>query len=244
MRYGVRKGQVSYGEAIGILLIENYVPFIPGDVANATTYRYPVRFQRIEGASVERLFSGDLSLYENVRKAAIELKQEGVRAVTGDCGFLAVHQQQLADELLLPVFLSSLMQIPFISQITGNRQKIGIITADSASLSAQVLSSAGVSPDLQKRLAVRGLEDSVPFRQAVVEETGFLDASEIEQAVVLRALELKQESSIGALLLECSLLPPYAAAVQEAVELPVFDYVTMIDYVYSSVVKRRFDGFM
>ncbi len=244
MRYEVRKGQVSYGEAIGILLIENYVPFIPGDVANATTYRYPVRFQRIEGSSVERLFSGDLSLYEKVRKAAFELKREGVRAVTGDCGFLAVHQQQLADELLLPVFLSSLMQIPFISQIIGSRQKIGILTADSASLSSQVLSSAGVSLDLQKRLAVRGLEDSVPFRQAVVEETGFLDASEIEQAVVLRALELKQENSIGAFLLECSLLPPYAAVVQEAVGLPVFDYVTMIDYVYSSVVKRRFDGFM
>jgi len=45
-------------------------------------------------------------------------------------------------------------------------------------------------------------------------------------------------------LMESSVYPPYGAAVQEAVNLPVFDYVTMINYVYSSVVKKRFHGFM
>jgi hypothetical protein len=40
------------------------------------------------------------------------------------------------------------------------------------------------------------------------------------------------------------MLPPYGAAVQEATGLPVFDYVTMIDYVHDTVVKRRFKGSM
>ncbi len=42
-----RKGQASSGEAIGILLLDTSVPFIPGDVANATTYDFPVRFQNV-----------------------------------------------------------------------------------------------------------------------------------------------------------------------------------------------------
>jgi hypothetical protein len=32
--------------------------------------------------------------------------------------------------------------------------------------------------------------------------------------------------------------------VREATGLPVFDYLTMIDFVYSAVVKRNFQGFM
>ena len=48
MIYRVKNRQVSYGEAIGIILLENYAPFIPGDVANASTYDSPVRFQRVE----------------------------------------------------------------------------------------------------------------------------------------------------------------------------------------------------
>jgi hypothetical protein len=32
--------------------------------------------------------------------------------------------------------------------------------------------------------------------------------------------------------------------VQEATGLPVFDYSTMIDYVFSAVVRKRFEGYM
>jgi len=53
-----------------------------------------------------------------------------------------------------------------------------------------------------------------------------------------------RDSSIKAMLLECSLLPPYAEAVQAAVRLPVFDYISMINFVFSAVVKRPYQGFM
>ena len=51
-----------------------------------------------------------------------------------------------------------------------------------------------------------------------------------------------KDPSIRAILLECSLLPPYGAAVQAAVNLPVFDYITMIKFVFSAVVKKRYRG--
>ncbi|RKX79079.1 MAG: aspartate/glutamate racemase family protein [Spirochaetes bacterium] len=243
MIYRVKEGQVSYGEAIGIILLENYAPFIPGDVANATTYSYPVRFQRVEGFTVERIFKHDLTLLDSIIDAAKALVREGVRAVTGDCGFMAIYQDKLADTLDVPVFMSSLLQIPFILSIIGQKRRIGIVTASAPSLNEFVFNKIGIH-DLS-RLVIGGLEDKPNFASAALREEGFLDSEKVEGEVVSVAKELaEREPDMGAILLECSLLPPYGAAVREALELPVFDFVTMIDYVFSAVVKKRFKGFM
>jgi len=241
--YTTQKGQVSSGEAIGILLLDTSVPFIPGDVANATTYAFPVRFQKVRGFSVRRALSRDPSVYEGLREAAVDLVQQGVRAVTGDCGFMGVHQKKLACELDVPVFLSSLLQIPFISLLNGDNAKVGIITADSKSLSSDLLAAVGVSDPTN--LVIGGLEDRQQFYQFAIEETGSLDTAAVEKEVVGLAREMVADNPrIRALLLECSLLPPYAAAVQDAVNLPVFDYITMIKFVFSAVVKKRYTGFI
>lgn len=243
MIYPVKQGQVSYGEAIGILLLENYAPFIPGDVANATTYSYPVRFQRVEGLTVERIFKHDLSYLEPMVKAGQELVHEGVRAITGDCGFMAIFQDELADRLGVPVFLSSLLQIPFISRIIGKGRKIGVVTANASSLDEFVFRRIDIE-DLSG-LVIKGLEKKPNFASAVIKEEGVLDSGKIETEVVAEAKQLVAGNpEVGAILLECSMLPPYGAAVQEAVGLPVFDFVTMIDYVFSAVVKKRYVGFM
>lgn len=49
---------------------------------------------------------------------------------------------------------------------------------------------------------------------------------------------------MGSVLLECSDLPPYAHAVQRALELPVFDFITMINHVHTSLVQTPYKGFM
>ncbi|CAB1060756.1 FIG00845296: hypothetical protein [Olavius sp. associated proteobacterium Delta 1] len=242
MIYTTQKGQVSSGEAIGILLLETSVPFIPGDVANATTYGFPVRYQKVKGFSVRRALGKDPSVYEDLRQAAGDLVQQGVRAVTGDCGFMGIHQKKLARELGVPVFLSSLLQISFISLLIGENAKVGIITADSKSLGADLLAAVGVSDPTS--VVIGGLEDSPQFYQFAIEETGSLDAGAVEKEVVTVARNMIAENpQIRALLLECSLLPPYGAAVQDAVKLPVFDYITMINFVFEAVVKRKYSGF-
>ena len=243
MIYKIQKGQVSSGEAIGILLLETSVPFIPGDVANATTYAFPVRFKKVKGFSVQRALSKDPSVYNDLHRAARGLVQQGVRAVTGDCGFMGIHQKKLARELGTPVFLSSLLQIPFISLLIGEKAKVGIITADSKSLNADLLAAVGVSDPTN--LVISGLEDCHQFYQFAIEENGSLDAEAVEKEVVTVARNMVAVNPhIRAILLECSLLPPYGAAVQEAVNLPVFDYITMINFVFAAVVKQRYNGFM
>ncbi len=243
MLYRVKPGQVSYGEAIGIVLLENYVPFIPGDVANATTYDFPVRFQRVQGFSVERIFRHDMSLTAEMVQAAKALEAEGVRAITGDCGFMILYQEQMQEEVSVPVFMSSLLQIPFLMGLLPPGGKIGIVTANSKSLDDTVLRKAGV-PDTGS-LVIAGLENCEHFYNAVFIEEGTLDSDRIEGEVVNTAVQLvKRHPEVRLLLLECSLLPPYGAVVQEALGLPVFDYITMINFVYSAVVKKRFTGYM
>ncbi|HQN29596.1 MAG TPA: aspartate/glutamate racemase family protein, partial [Methanothrix soehngenii] len=63
MIYKARSGQASYGEAIGILLLDCFTPFIPGDVANATTYCFPVRFQKVEGLTTKRTLGKDRTTF-------------------------------------------------------------------------------------------------------------------------------------------------------------------------------------
>lgn len=243
MIYHARKGQVSSGEAIGILLLDTSVPFIPGDVANATTYDFPVRFRKVEGFSVARAIGKDPTVYEALKTAAEDLVAQGVRAVTGDCGFMALHQRRLARELETPVFLSSLLQIPFALSIIGRHSKVGVITADSRSLDADLLAAAGIT-DVD-RIVIQGLEDQSHFHRFAIEETGTLDTKAVAAEVVATGRQLvARDDRIKVLLLECSLLPPYAAALQAAIQMPVFDYISMINFVFSAVVKKPYAGFI
>ena len=239
MKFKAVKGRTSYGEAIGILLLDTYAPFIQGDVGNAASYRYPVRFKRIDGLTVERIFDHDLGFMEKMIAGARELEREGVKAITGDCGFMAIFQQEVKGSVNIPVFLSSLLQIPFIKSTLPDGAKIGVITANSGSLTPNVFKNIGVDND---PLVIFGLEDSRHFKEAVFDEIGYLDSDRLRAEVLSIADALTAEHpAVKSILLECSMLPPYARDVQYAVNLPVYDYLTMIDYVYSSVVKKRFE---
>ena len=243
MLYQQKGKQVSYGEAIGILLLDSPVPFIPGDVANATTYDFPIRFKKVPGFSVKKALCKDENIYPELLKAAMDLKSNGVKAVTGDCGFMALHQKRLKRDLNIPVFLSSLLQIPFIRHIIADSEKIGIITADAQSLTLQFLESIGIHQ--MSDLVVEGLENCPEFKSSVLDEKGMLDSKKIQAEVVQAAMNLTlKESRVKVILLECSVLPPYAQAVQMATGMPVFDYITMINYVFNAVVKRTYKGFM
>lgn len=237
-----RKSQSWYGEQIGILILDAAYPCIPGNVGNATTYDYPVRFQEVRGASIERLLNQrDPALEEAFVEAAVELRDRGVRAITGACGFMAYFQEEVAAAVDIPVFLSSLMQIPFMHALCGG--SVGIITADASRLTQRHFSACSVPGDIP--LAITGMEGQTEFRGAILEEKGTLDSDEIEREVTEVAGKLvEQHPQVRSILLECSDLPPYAHAVQAATGRPVFDFITMINYVQQSLVRRSYAGNM
>lgn len=243
MIYTVRQGQVSYGEAIGILLLDSQAAFIPGDVANASSYDFPVRFRKVPGFTVPRAIARDPATWDALLEGARDLEANGVRAVTSDCGFMGIHQSRLAEILEVPVLLSSLLQVPFIELLLPPRSRIGVLTADSRGIDDELLTAVGIRDPF--RLVLAGMQDRPHFKEAILDEVGFLNSDRMADETVEAARELLAENpDIRAFLLECSVLPPYAAAVREATGLPVFDFQTMIRFVFSAVVPRRYEGFM
>lgn len=238
MLFHANKNQTSYGEDIGVLLLDTQVPFIQGDVGNARSYTYPVRYKRVEGLTAEAIFSHDLSFVEAMVEGARELEREGVKAITGDCGFMALYQEKVKKAVKIPVLLSSLIQIPFIIQLLRQEQRIGVITANAPALTPDLLAATGC--DNSDKLVIQGLEDTRYFREAAIDEIGTLDSDRISEEVVAVAQQLAHNHNLGALLLECSLLPVYGRAVEQATGLPIFDFLTMVDYVQAALVKKSF----
>ncbi|MBN2125671.1 MAG: aspartate/glutamate racemase family protein [Deltaproteobacteria bacterium] len=236
--------QSWYGESIGILILNAQYPCIPGNVGNASTFPFPVRYRVVREASIEGLLKKrDRSLLAPFINAARELQEEGVKAITGACGFMALFQREVSDAVSVPVFLSSLLQIPFIFRTLKRGRKIAVITADSTALTPEHFASVGVGEEIP--LVIGGMEDQKEFREAVLEEKGTLDSERIEREVLgVVGRLLGENPDTGAILLECSDLPPYAAAIQRAAGLPVFDFITMIQYVHAALVRKEFHGFM
>ena len=243
MIYTVRRGVESYGHAIGILLIDCSTPFIPGDVGNASTYNYPVIYKTVPGVTLERLIEkGDLSLTEKVIETAKELEKTGVRAITSDCGYMIHFQRQVAAELSIPVLMSSLIQVPLLERTIGKNQKIGIICANRKKLTPDLLDAAGVKN--KDCVVIRGMEEKPYFRSPILDEEPELDYEKIEKEITGTATELVQSHpEISSIVLECSNLPPYAHAVQKAVQRPVFDFTTLINYFYAASFRKPFEGF-
>lgn len=243
MIYKANKGQTAYGEAIGIILMESFMPFPPGCPGNATTFDFPVRYEIVKGATMDSLvYRGDEKLIEPFIEAGWKLINEGVRAVTGNCGFMVLYQDLLAAEFPVPTFMSSLLQLPFIARMLKPDETIGVITASQKTLTPRHIEIATNSVPVN--LEMVGMEDRPCFKSAIHEEAGELDFEGVTAEVIEAGRELLDKNdSIRAILLECTDLPPYAAALAEAVGLPVFDYSTMINYVFSGLVRKPFQGY-
>jgi len=240
-----KRGISGYGQSIGILVLDDFYPCIPGDVRNATTYSYPVTFKIVKGVTIHRVvYEPDSELIKSFIEAGKELVKEGARAITGDCGYLALIQKEMAAALPVPVFMSSLMQIPMVSRMLQPGQKVGIIAgADRTKITKKHLKAVGVDESMP--VVVTAMENCEEFMDSICHGKGRMDTNLVEKEIVGVAKELVSNNpDIGAILLECSSFPPYAAAVQEATGLPVFDFITLINMVHQAVCQRRYSGVM
>lgn len=240
-RYVARKGQVSYGYTIGMLSAEWHIPFPPGDIGNASTFSFPIRYLGIEGLDGSKVLNGtDPESTGRVVEAALRLQDEGVRAVTSNCGFMAAFQPAVADALEIPVFLSSLQQLPMLTTMIGSQRKLALVTANSANMTPALLTAAGLAD--HDRLHLVGMEGYEHFVDVIFDESGTLDTDLMERDVVDAAVRATKEADIGGIFLECSDLPPYAAAVHRATGLPVWDWARFIEYVHAAVTPAPYTG--
>jgi len=245
----VEGGKQYYGEAIGIALFDGRrYPILPGDVANASTYDYPVRLKVIEGLfdtptpwDKNRAVPADI---QKIIDAVKSLEDDGVRAVVTACGFFSVVQEMLADAVNIPVFTSPLMMVPQIVRMIRSDRSVCIITASERLLVSDYLTAVGIAVDMPVHIV--GMEASTEFyatHMGGTRTTLDVDLQRRELVEIARNAVI-QFPDIGALLLECSQLPTFAADIQDVVNLPVFDYIGFIDMIYCAVVQRRYTGIL
>ena len=242
--FSITKGQWVAGYTVGIMLLDVHYPILPGNVVNAYTYNYPVRHKWVPGANQARMHSGDDSLLPSLIETAKELEMEGCRAVCGACGYFGHFQRRVADAIDIPVYLSSLVQVPWIRIGLKAKQKIGVLCADGKNLTPALFENCGLSAD-DFRHCIVSSAGHLPEFSAFMERRGSFNNQALRKELVQLAKQLVTENpDVGALLLECSDMPPYSADIQAAVNLPVFDFITMINYVHQSVAQKPYYGFM
>lgn len=232
----VQGGQNLYGFTIGILVLDTRFPRIPGDMGNATTFAFPIRYHRVPGASPDLVVRrGARELLPAFVEGARILEREGVRAITTNCGFLAKFQAELAAAVRVPVFTSSLLLVPLVHRMLPPRKAVGILTVDAASLTPEDLAGAGITRDIP--VVVAGLETEKEFTRLLLDDLLVLDveAAREEHLRVARRL-CAEHPEVGAIVLECTNMPPYRADIQRATELPVFDIVHLVNLVHEALV--------
>lgn len=224
---------------LGILMLETRFPRIPGDVGNEKSYDFAVRKRVVRGASTQRVvLENDEALLMPFVRAARELEAEGVSAITTSCGFLAMFQRELAAAVHVPVFTSALLQVPAVAAMLPPGQVVGVLTADARTLGPLQLAGAGIA---RLPLVIYGMENTA-FGRVFVGDQPTLDRTAVERELAARATQMVEEHpEVGAIVLECTNMPPYAAAIQRASGRPVFDILTLAAQVMRSIHPPCFE---
>lgn len=217
--------------AIGILMLQSQFPRIVGDMGHRDTWDFPVIYRVVEQASPEKVvLSGAEGLLPGFIAAAQELEAEGVVAITTTCGFLCLFQDALAEAVSVPVVTSSLLQVAGINALLPADKRAGVLTISKDSLSLAHLKSANVPIDTPIG-APKG-----HFVDVILGDKPEMDIAQAEADNVAAAKELVREfPDLGALVLECTNMTPYAPKIHRALNLPVFSIVSYVNWLYGSV---------
>ncbi len=223
---------------IGILALDTRFPRIPGDVGNPATWPFPVRIEVVPGATPERVVHGQgKGLLPDFIAAGQRLVDEGVEVIVTTCGFLSLMQAELRAALPVPVVTSALMQLPLIAAMLPPGKVAGIVTASARSLTKAHLVAAGASPDVP----VSGVPEDSEFARVFLGNRETLDEASARHDVLGAAQFLVETwPVVGAIVLECANMGPYAADVARETGLPVHDMVSLVRWLHQGLAPLRF----
>jgi Asp/Glu/hydantoin racemase len=232
-------GKVLYGAPLGILMLEARFPRIPGDMGNAGTWPFPVLYRVVKGASPERVvLQGAVGLLGDFLAAAAELVDHGAEAITTNCGFLSLFQQEIAAHVGVPVATSALMQVPWVQATLPPGKRVGVVTVSASSLTERHLAVAGVALDTPIVGTEHGQEF---FRVLILGEKQDMDVALAQQDILAAGQRLMAaHPDVGAIVLECTNMPPYAHALRQALGMPVFDVYSLITWLHAGIRPRDF----
>jgi hypothetical protein len=237
-------GKNVYGIPLGVLMLQSSFPRIPGDVGNASTWPFPVLYRVVEGATPDKVVRSlaDGKLLTRFLEAACELERAGPALITTNCGFLVLFQKQIQDALGVPFISSSLLQVPWLQSFLPNGKRVGVLTIERSSVTPDHLRAAALPADIP----IVGMEEvGGYFVEAILGTSGRLDVSRARaEHVAAATLLVERNPEVGAIVLECTNMPPYARAIRDATGLPVHDLTTLVRWAIEAERRKEFDGWM
>lgn len=234
-----RRERHQAAPALGILMLNTRFPRIQGDIGNPKSFPYPVRYEVIKPATVDRIVSAT-GPSEEIMNAFVEaagrLVDQGVVGLTTSCGFMAIAQKELAARLTVPVITSSLCQIPLVQSSLPRGKRVGVLTIDSSELTALHFAGVGVPSDLP----IEGIEGGEELARIIKKDLPELNPKKAEEDVIRAGKRLLVKApEVGAIVLECTNMAPYSKALAKAIGLPVYDIIGLLDWWYKGLVPVR-----
>ncbi|MCK5683058.1 aspartate/glutamate racemase family protein [bacterium] len=243
-----RKGKLAYGMGLGIMILDEVYPAFPGDLRNPSAYPYPIQYSVVKGIDCEILIRAEdkSPCRKPILEAAKELEKMGCRAILSECGYFAYFQKEVKEQVNIPVFMSSLIQFSWIQQSISSQKSIGILCAEKKYLKEDHLKAVDI--DLNSNFVIAGARDEYVCTQFeslwnhdLGPAVGNYETNE-KELVEIAMNFVSKNPTMGALLLECTSMTPFARAIQRAVDLPVYSWGTLLDYAYSISVARDYYG--
>lgn len=223
--------------AVGILMLDSRFPRIPGDMGHPASWPFPVLYHVVGGASPDRVVCRDAEgLLPDFIQGARDLIAQGVAGITTTCGFLSLFQRDIAAAVDVPVATSSLMQVSTVNRLLPASKRCGILTISAEALGPAHLAAAGV-PD---GTPVQGMPRDGAFAGAILGDTPDLDVAAARAEAVAACRRLAADhGDLGAVVLECTNLSPYAAEIRAALGLPVFSMLSFVTWFQSGLAPPR-----
>jgi hypothetical protein len=226
--------------ALGIIMLNTRFPRVVGDIGNPETFPFPVRYRIVEQATVDQVVRADglsAALVDGFVAAAHELAAAGVAGLTTSCGFVAICQAELARRCPLPMVASSLCQVPLVQAALPAGRRVGVITIDARKLTPAHLAAVGAPADTP----FVGTEGGAELTRIIEQDLPELDPARACQDVLEAGEALVAKApEVGAIVLECTNMAPYARALGAHLGLPVFDILSLLEWWHRSLRPPRF----
>jgi len=132
------------------------------------------------------------------------------------------------------------MQAPWVQATLPAGRRVGLVTVCAASLTPAHLRAAGVAPDTP----IAGTEGGREFFRVLVRaEATDMDVDLARQDVLDAGRDLvRRHPEVGAIVLECTNMPPYAAAMQAELGLPVYDIFSIVSWFHAGLRPRAWQA--
>ncbi|MEN8658252.1 MAG: aspartate/glutamate racemase family protein [Marivita sp.] len=223
---------------VGIMMLETNFPRPLGDIGNEQTWDFPVQMRMVDGASAQKVVhENPHALLDTFVGVGRELVADGCTGLATSCGFLALMQEPLKDALGVPFASSPLMQLPMIEATLPSRQKAGILTISEESLSSAHLRAVGA----RTTTAVAGLPKAGSFAGTIFEDKTEMDFTACRMEICETAKRLiSNHSNIGAIVLECTNMAPYAMDIACVTGRPVHSIVSFLNWFQAGLEPPRF----